>query len=275
MTANKYRLGEDLWLSIQGEGRFAGHPSLWARVFGCNLKCPGFPCDTEYSWNPDFKDQTLTYTAQEIVDGWIKLLITPENPTGLFRHPLTDTDVHFIFSGGEPLLAKYQKLIVEVIEALARANVENVPINITVESNGTQPLTPELIDAIEKLHTNDGVMFFSVKMFFSLSPKLQSVSGEVGAVNIQNIIDIASEYYSQIKFVCDESVECEQELDAIVKELQSKKHHFTMFDYWVMPLGTTREDQLQIAGIVEKYQAKGYRIATRNHTYIWSDAKGR
>jgi hypothetical protein len=42
-----------------------------------------------------------------------------------------------------------------------------------------------------------------------------------------------------------------------------------------MPLGTTRDDQLQIAPIVEKYQAKGYKIATRNHTYIWSDDKGR
>jgi hypothetical protein len=119
------------------------------------------------------------------------------------------------------------------------------------------------------------VMFFSVNIFFSLSPKLESVSGEAGAVNIQNIIDIGTEYYHQVKFVCDETDECENELDAIVHELQTKKHELALFDYWVMPLGTTREDQLQVAGIVEKYQAKGYKIATRNHTYIWSDSKGR
>jgi len=42
-----------------------------------------------------------------------------------------------------------------------------------------------------------------------------------------------------------------------------------------MPLGETREDQLKIAPIVEKYQQMGFKIATRNHTYIWSNEKNR
>ena len=47
------------------------------------------------------------------------------------------------------------------------------------------------------------------------------------------------------------------------------------YEYWIMPLGETREDQLQIAPIVEKYQQFGFNIATRNHTYIWSNEKNR
>jgi hypothetical protein len=76
-----------------------------------------------------------------------------------------------------------------------------------------------------------------------------------------------------LKFVCDESDECEEELDNYVSQLYKGPYEENLL--WVMPLGATREDQLQIADIVEKYQDKGYRIATRNHTYIWSDAQGR
>ena len=33
--------------TIQGEGPFAGHPAIFIRLAGCNLKCP--QCDTEYT----------------------------------------------------------------------------------------------------------------------------------------------------------------------------------------------------------------------------------
>lgn len=49
------------FVSIQGEGPFAGTPALFIRLAGCNLACPG--CDTEYSnhtaYNMDELDQLL------------------------------------------------------------------------------------------------------------------------------------------------------------------------------------------------------------------------
>lgn len=268
---NKYRLSEQFF-SIQGEGTYAGQPSLWARVFGCNLKCPGFPCDTEYSWNPAFKDGSNTYTAIEIVDNWIEMLKTPSNPEGLFRHPITKNDIHFVLTGGEPLLVKYQKMLMEILGVLNERNVNNTPIFITIETNGTQALTPEFIIALEDQYERSP--YFEI--FFSISPKLHTVSGEVDAVDYDNIIHILTDYPGQLKFVCSDSVECEEELDLVVSVLNAKRTNITVpFDFWIMPLGTTRDDQLQIAPIVEKYQAKGYKIATRNHTYIWSDAKNR
>lgn len=36
-----------IFVTIQGEGPFAGHPATFVRLAGCNLQCPG--CDTEYT----------------------------------------------------------------------------------------------------------------------------------------------------------------------------------------------------------------------------------
>lgn len=259
----EYRLSE-MFLSIQGEGHYAGTPSLWVRTFGCNLKCPGFPCDTEYSWNPSFKNQHGSYTSDDIYKN-LKALITDEyNPTGSLVHPLTGNDIHLVFTGGEPLLKKYQVMIKEVVKLFM---VDNNFVNFTVETNGTQELTKEFD---EWLYDYDG-SFCSA--FFSISPKLEAVSGEKGAVNIENINKILDRYNGQLKFVADASEECEKELLYFVEKLMYNGN--LDYEYWVMPLGETREDQLQIAPIVEKYQQMGFKVATRNHTYIWSNDKNR
>jgi organic radical activating enzyme len=50
--------GQSLWIqevfyTLQGEGPFTGHPSVFVRTAGCNLRC--FWCDTEFessTWRP-------------------------------------------------------------------------------------------------------------------------------------------------------------------------------------------------------------------------------
>jgi len=257
----QYRLSE-LFFSIQGEGHYAGTPSLWVRTFGCNLKCPGFPCDTEYSWNPSFKNQHGSYTSEEVYNN-LKALITDEkNPTGSLVHPLTGNDIHLVFTGGEPLLKKFQTLIQEVVSMFA---LDNKIVNFTVETNGTQSLTEKFHLWLDNNH--------NIEPFFSISPKLESVSGEKNAVDVKNITDILDSFSGQLKFVADASEECETELLYFVEKLEYNSS--MRYEYWVMPLGETREEQLQIAPIVEKYQQMGFKIATRNHTYIWSNDKNR
>lgn len=257
----KYKLSE-MFFSIQGEGHYAGTPSLWVRTFGCNLKCPGFPCDTEYSWNPSFKNDHTAYTSEEVYKHLKSLITNETNPLGLLVHPLTGNDIHLVFTGGEPLLKKYQVLIQEVVSMFA---LYNTVVNFTVETNGTQPLTEEFYHWL--IHD------MSVLPFFSISPKLESVSGEKKAVNVDNISEILNLFPGQLKFVADATEECKKELLYFVDKIKYSSH--LNYEYWVMPLGETREDQLQIAPIVEKYQQLGFKIATRNHTYIWSNDKNR
>jgi len=258
----QYRLSE-LFFSMQGEGHYAGTPSLWVRTFGCNLKCPGFPCDTEYSWNGEYKNSHDTYTSEEVYTKLKSLITDKYNPVGSLVHPLTGNDIHLVFTGGEPLLKKYHKMIQEVVTMFS---LDNSYVNFTIETNGTQVLTKEFVNWLDDNP-------YSIRPFFSISPKLESVSGEKNAVNIDNITSILNSFSGQLKFVADASEECETELLYFVEKL--KYNSIIDYEYWVMPLGTTREDQLQIAPIVEKYQQLGFKIATRNHTYIWSDEKNR
>lgn len=56
-----------IFFTIQGEGPFAGHRSIFIRLAGCNLQCPG--CDTEYTqgrqpWSvEDIMREVLTLTT--------------------------------------------------------------------------------------------------------------------------------------------------------------------------------------------------------------------
>ena len=109
----KYKVNE-IFYSIQGEGRHAGRAAIFVRFSGCNLKCPF--CDT------DFKK----YEEMGAIDILNKIqLLSP--------------DCKFVvFTGGEPTL--------QVDEELTTL-LQNWGYYIAVETNGTH-LLPQGIDWI-------------------------------------------------------------------------------------------------------------------------------
>ncbi|MDE6158950.1 MAG: 7-carboxy-7-deazaguanine synthase QueE [Bacteroidaceae bacterium] len=101
-----YRVNE-LFYSLQGEGRYAGTPAVFVRLSGCNLACSF--CDTQH--------QTWQHmTCRQIVEA-----------VGL--HPARTV----IITGGEPAL----QLDAELTTALHEAGY-----TIHLETNGTLPLKP-------------------------------------------------------------------------------------------------------------------------------------
>lgn len=106
MPEAKLRIAE-VFTSIQGEGIWAGIPSTFIRVSGCNLRC-GW-CDTPYaSWNPE----------GPVVE--IGELIRQADAAGTR---------HVVLTGGEPMLF-------DAIEALAEGLKSNGHV-ITIETAGT------------------------------------------------------------------------------------------------------------------------------------------
>ena len=95
----------EIFYSIQGEGRWTGFPNTFIRVTGCNLRC-NF-CDTKYAYF-DGKEMSI----KEIVED-------------ISKYPCKKVCI----TGGEPLL---QKQITELIDSLIKEKYYTC-----VETNGS------------------------------------------------------------------------------------------------------------------------------------------
>ena len=96
----------DIFYSLQGEGRNTGRAAVFVRFAGCNLRCPF--CDTEF--------ETYSEMTDEEIIAAIKALCPPP--------------VLVVLTGGEPTL--------QVDEAFV-ALLHRHGFEVTMESNGTRP----------------------------------------------------------------------------------------------------------------------------------------
>ena len=111
----------DIFYSLQGEGRNTGRAAVFVRFAGCNLRCPF--CDTEFDSYREMSDEEI------VAD--IKRLLTVEG-----RVQTTDGRRFVVLTGGEPTL--------QVDEAF----VDLLHLNgfeVAMESNGTRP-APQNLD---------------------------------------------------------------------------------------------------------------------------------
>lgn len=95
----------EIFKSIQGESSFAGIPTVFVRLTGCNLRCQW--CDTKYAY-----DEGVDLTVDDVIDKIADL--------GLKSVEVT---------GGEPLL---QKEVYELMDRLL-----DVGYKVFIETNGS------------------------------------------------------------------------------------------------------------------------------------------
>lgn len=98
-----------IFYTIQGEGPFAGSPSVFVRLTGCNLQCPA--CDTEYS------------TGSQLTISSIGAMIRNRIPNRLWNRPPL-----VVITGGEPFRQNIRPLVDMLIED---------GYNVQIETNGT------------------------------------------------------------------------------------------------------------------------------------------
>lgn len=101
----------EIFYSIQGEGRNAGTPAVFVRFSGCNLKCPF--CDTDFSFYTEMSEEEILDKINKYKCDFV------------------------VLTGGEPTLQVTPKLL----ELLRKSGKY-----IAVETNGTRKIDTKLYD---------------------------------------------------------------------------------------------------------------------------------
>ncbi len=297
-TVEKKYYYSEIFHSIQGEGEYTGKPTAWIRFFLCNLQCNGFGqkdptdpstyelpfedfdvdsvkrvedlpvwekgCDSSYTWAKKFKklmgQETPTILADKIVD----ILRTDTNPNGLFLHPNSGQHQHLCFTGGEPLMITGQAASVGIYRSLEQR--ANLPSSMTFETNGTQKLTEPFKKWVKDIPE---------EVFFSVSPKLFTVSGEktAKAIKPENVAEYKQcSDRGQLKFVVGSARREWEELENTVRKFREAGVDWPV---WIMPTGAREEEQTETAGkVAEEAFKRGYNVAARVHVYLFGNAIG-
>lgn len=154
----------ELFNTVQGEGKYAGVPSVFLRTGACNLECPG--CDTKWDrW------QEMPYAEAAAI-------------------ALDFPSSHLVLTGGEPTL--WQNQLAEFLQVLDTAidHMTRIYHTVTVESNAAVPIkNEEFLDRVD---------------LWSFSPKVGSLGRDEffrWDVVFKNLED--TEGRNQLKYVLD------------------------------------------------------------------------
>jgi 7-carboxy-7-deazaguanine synthase len=254
--------------SLQGEGYFAGTPTIFIRTFGCNLRCSfgdpkneetnllrtkagwitdlnNFPilktgCDTSYSVYPEFLKFSKWYTPEQLYTEIEKSLV------GATIKP------HIAITGGEPMLPKWQKFWAEALPMI----YDQFGISsFTFETNGTQFKTFEFQQMCGKANFD---------IHFSVSPKLSN-SGHTS--NETLFPERVREYTnwsrkSWFKYV----VGNESDIHEILFFHKSYNIPQDLVPVFLMPQGGTRDEYLANEPMVYKLCSQyGFHFSPRLH----------
>ena len=246
---SKLKIAE-LFYSIQGEGRYMGVPSVFLRTFGCNFKCAGFGmprgelsneaeeiaqvahmydkyeslplvstgCDSYASWHPSFKNLSPMLTSDAIVDRIMEII-----PHGEWK------DEHLVITGGEPLLG-WQRAYPDLLNHPKMTGLRE----ITFETNGTQPLSPEFAQYLKDWQWTHKDLL-TRELTFSVSAKLPC-SGEkwedaICPEIVKSYQDVGANVY--LKFV----IATEQDFEDAQKAITEFRAGGFRGHVYLMPVG--------------------------------------
>lgn len=279
------------------EGHYTGHPTAWIRFWGCNLSCDGFGqdkpedkstwvldyqtidvssitkmehlpvfhrgCDSSYSWSKKFAHLAHTDTVSDICTKIENSMKSASNPDGKFLHPKSGQWNHMAFTGGEPMMN--QSAIIDIMKEFGNRN--NLPMYITIETNGTQEV---------RTIFRDYFWNYPGEVFWSVSPKLY-LSGEEWDVAVKP--EVVAGYFTQIskhgqlKYVSNGTPRAWDEVETATKSYREQGIDWPI---WIMPVGADIEGQNKIAAsVAEDAVDRGYNVAARVHTYLFGNVIGK
>ncbi|NHN58609.1 MULTISPECIES: 7-carboxy-7-deazaguanine synthase QueE [Halorussus] len=230
----------ELFESLQGEGRLAGVPSVFVRTSGCNLRC--WFCDSYLtSWEPTHATMSVDEVLAEVES--------------------RDAD-HVVVTGGEPLLHD------EVVSLLRELDTRGY--HTTVETNGTihRDAPIDLASISPKLASSTPTAERDPKGAGEWAER-----HEERRVDLDALTALVESHDFQLKFVVSERDDVDDITDLLGRLREEAAVEIRDTDVLVMPEGATRERIAETRPVAaELAQEYGFRYTPRLHVTLWNDA---
>lgn len=258
----------EVFYSIQGEGKFAGTPSIFIRTALCNFSCEGFGvtyqtgldkttrygCDTYRAVDPDFMHQWTKYTEHDVPFSFKS-----------FSQDDINYNADLVITGGEPLLNAKSEAFFNII----RTYIDQFTGKVTIETNGSLSVKP----LYDKMISAFGADIIRDRIYFSISPKLY-ISGEpvFNRFNIDSINDMRECFPDNfwLKFVVNGD-----NSELIMEEIKRFIDAYQLTDnrrIYLMGMGDTRERLIANEQyVVELCKEFNMMFSPRIHINIWNN----
>ncbi|MFC4544464.1 7-carboxy-7-deazaguanine synthase QueE [Halosolutus amylolyticus] len=233
----------ELFYSLQGEGRLAGVPSVFVRTSGCNLRC--WFCDSYHtSWEP-------THAWLDVDD------IVAEVES-------YDAADHVVLTGGEPMI---HDASVALLEAL-----DDRGYHTTVETNGTivRDAPIDLASVSPKLASS------------TPTPDRAPDGADAGPwaerherdrIDLDALAGLVDAYEFQLKFVVSDADDMPEIREVLADLRDAAAVPIRDDDVLLMPEGATRERLAETrTRVADLAMEHGFRYTPRLHVDLWNDA---
>lgn len=228
----------EMFFSIQGEGRFAGTPAVFIRLNYCNLGCAW--CDTRFTWDAERIEKDRLLNPAQIASAAQKLI---ESATARRE------EIHVVITGGEPML--HQDRIPALIGALQAEGFAFFEI----ETNGMYLPNAAMIERIS---------------WWNCSPKLSNSGLPVQRNRVPGALAaILATGKCDFKFVIQSLKDIDEMERHYLPPLPSER-------IILMPEGITPDTQMRIMPwLLEECSRRGFRFSPRLHILAWGNERKR
>ncbi len=234
----------EIFYSLQGEGRYAGRPSVFVRFGGCNLRCEGFGegCDSAYAVSSAYKDSWIKCDAAYLIAEYES------------KKPFANIDT--VLTGGEPTLWFKDSDFLAFAEHLHKSGSL-----VTVETNGTKVIDFEF----------EPYRSFVFALSVKLSNSSEAYKDRINKEALKSFVKNGKYFF---KFVLDNkfisSGGAKKEIDEIKNEFGIER-----MDIYCMPLGASKEElSLNAKSVFEFCMNEGYCYSDRTHIRVFDKKRG-